>query len=144
MDDIFRYFNIISKHSNVYLDNALSEFELCSCHRVFIHKIFENPGITRDKIKNIVHIHPSNTTRTIDYLEEKGYIIKKTNEQDKRICELYPTEKLAKVHTKLIKTEEEWIEIITKDFSLEDKEKYRELLKLSSNHSVDCIHGDKK
>lgn len=143
MDDLFRYFNIISKHSNVYLDKALEKYELCNCHRVFIHRIYEQPGITRDKIKMIAHIHPSNTTRTIDYLEEKGYIIKKTNEQDKRICELYPTDKLTDVYNVLVKTEEEWINIITKDFSLEDKEKYRELLKLSTALSVDCIHGNK-
>lgn len=143
MDDLFRYFNIISKHSNVYLDKALEKYELCSCHRTFIHRIYEQPGITRDKIKMIVHIHPSNTTRTIDYLEEKGFIIKKTNDQDKRICELYPTDKLTDVYNVLVNAEEEWINIITKDFSLEDKEKYRELLRLSTTLSIDCIHGVK-
>lgn len=143
MDDLFRYFNIISKHSNVYLDKALEKFELCSCHRVFIHRIYEQPGITRDKIKMIAHIHPSNTTRTIDYLEEKGYIIKKTNEQDKRICELYPTDKLKEVYQVLIRTEEEWINVITKNFSNEDKEKYHELLRMSMALSVECIHGKK-
>lgn len=143
MDDIFRYFNIISKHSNVYLDEVLKQFDLCSCHRTFIHKIYEQPGITRDKIKNIVHIHPSNTTRTIDYLEEKGYISKKINEQDKRICQLYPTSKLKDVYEILIKAEENWINIITKDFSIEEKEKYREFLKLSMTLSIECIHGKK-
>lgn len=144
MDDLFRYFNIISKHSNVYLDKALEKFELCSCHRVFIHRIYEQPGITRDKIKMIAHIHPSNTTRTIDYLEEKGYIIKKTNELDKRICELYPTDKLREVHEVLIKAEEEWINIITKEFSDVDKENYRKLLKESTSLSIDYIHGKRE
>lgn len=141
MDDLFRYFNIITKHSNVYLDNVLEKYDLCNCHRTFIHKIVETPGITRDKIKNIVHIHPSNTTRTIDYLEEKGYIIKKTNELDKRICELYPTVKLREVYEVLIKAEEEWINIITKEFSDVDKENYRKLLKESTSLSIDYIHG---
>lgn len=141
MEDIFRYFNIISKHSNVFLDNILEPFELCSCHRLFIHKIYENPGITRDKIKNIVHIHPSNTTRIIDYLDSKGYIIKQINESDKRICELYPTEKLKEVYHVLVAAEEKWIGIITKDLSEEDINKYRELLELSTKLSIEYIHG---
>ena len=141
MEDIFRYFNIISKHSNVFLDNILEPFELCSCHRLFIHKIYENPGITRDKIKTIVHIHPSNTTRIIDYLDSKGYIIKQINESDKRICELYPTEKLKEVYHVLVAAEEKWIGIITKDLSEEDLNKYRELLELSTKLSIEYIHG---
>ena len=84
MDELFRYFNIISKHANVYIDKVLEPFGLYSCHRVFIKKIIEHPGITRDKIKNMVHIHPSNTTRIIDFLEEKEYIIKKISEEDRR------------------------------------------------------------
>ena len=143
MENIFRYLNIISKHANVYLDKALAPYELYSCHRTFIHKIVEAPGITRDKIKNMVHIHPSNTTRTIDYLEEKGYVIKKISADDRRICELYPTDKLKEVYAVLVKAEQEWISIITKDFSKEDIEKYQELLKISTNLSIECIHkGD--
>ena len=53
MNNLFRYFSIISKHANVYLDKALESFELCGCHRVFVKRIVENPGITRDKIKQI-------------------------------------------------------------------------------------------
>lgn len=141
MEDLFRYFNIISKHSNVYLDKTLEPFGLCSSHRSFIKKIYENPGITRDTIKNIVHVHPSNTTRTIDDLEEKGYIIKKTNLQDKRICELYPTPKLKEIYDVLVKTEEEWINIITSDFSEDEKETFSNFLKVSTKLSIEEIHG---
>ena len=98
MNNLFRYFSIISKHSTVFLDKALESFELCGCHRVFIKRIVENPGITRDKIKQIAHVHPSNTTRTIDYMESLGYVIKKVSVQDKRICELYPTDKLKEAY----------------------------------------------
>ena len=94
MIDIYKCFNITSKHASVFLDEKLNQFELCSGHRVFIKRIYENPGITRDTLKNIVHVHASNVTRAIDYMEEKGYITKSLKEDDKRICLLYPTEKL--------------------------------------------------
>lgn len=140
MENIFRYYNIINKHANVYLDNALEPFDLSSHHRTFIHKIVEQPGITRDKIKNMVHIHPSNTTRIIDYLEECGYVTKKVTISDKRICELYPTESLIKVYDVLTKAENEWVKIITEGLNEEEIEKYNELLKKSCELSISYIH----
>ena len=140
MNNLFRYFSIISKHSNVYLDKALEKFELCGCHRVFIKRITENPGITRDKIKQIAHVHPSNTTRTIDYMESLGFIIKKISEQDKRICELYPTEKLKEVYDVLFKAENEWIDIITKGMSTEELEVFTKSLEVMTTNSIECIH----
>ena len=140
MNNLFRYFSIISKHSNVYLDKALESFELCGCHRVFIKRIVENPGITRDKIKQIAHVHPSNTTRTLDYLENLGYIIKKISEQDKRICELYPTDKLKEAYDVLMIAEKEWIDIITKGMNNEELEVFTKCLEVSTTNSIECIH----
>ena len=121
MEETFRYINIISKHTNAYLDKNLAKYNLCSAHRTFIRKIYENPGITRDTLKTIVHVHPSNTTRIIDDLEEKGYIEKKTLDSDKRICMLYPTNKLEEVYNYLKNVEEDWIRIMTENLDEEDK-----------------------
>lgn len=140
MNNLFRYFSIISKHSSVYLDKALESFELCGCHRVFIKRIVENPGITRDKIKQIAHVHPSNTTRTIDYLESLGFIVKKISEQDKRICELYPTDKLKEAYNVLVKAENEWIDIITKGMNETELEMFTKTLEVATTNSIECIH----
>lgn len=143
MDDLFKNLNIISKHTKVYLDKYLEKYELCSCHRTFIRKIVEQPGITRDKIKNIAHVHPSNTTRIIDYLEEKNYVIKSINEQDKRICNLYPTDRLIDVYYDLVQIEERWIAILTKSLSNEELAQLDKILGVLRNNSVEEIHNSK-
>ena len=140
MIDIFKCFTITNKHANVYLDSVLEQYELCACHRVYIKRIVLNPGITRDTLKNIVHVHPSNTTRAIDYLEEKGYIIKTLKTDDKRICLLYPTDKLYEVYNVLEKAENEWINIITEGLSQEELELYKKFLAKSTELSVNYIH----
>ena len=140
MNNLFRFISIISKHTNVFLDKKLEQFELCSCHRAFIKRIVEKPGITRDQIKNIVHVHPSNTTRTIDYMESLGYLEKRISSLDKRICELYPTEKLKVVYDELVKAEVEWIDILTKDITKEELEIFSKCLEVSTANSIDCIH----
>lgn len=143
MRDIFTNFNIIQKHGNVFLDEALSQFGLCSCHRIFIKKIVENPGITRDKIKNIAHIHPSNTTRTIDFLEENDFIVKVIDEQDRRICKLYPTDKLKDAYNVLKIKEAEWINIITEGMTEEEVILFSKLLDRSMELSALYIHKEK-
>ena len=140
MEDTFRYINILSKHTSVYLDRALAKYNLCSAHRTFIRKIYEKPGITRDTIKNIVNVHPSNTTRIIDDLEEKGYIIKKQLQDDKRICELYPKETLKEVYDFLAKVEAEWTEIVLGGLTSEEKETFNKLLLKVTQNSIDEIH----
>lgn len=140
MIDIFKCFAITNKHANVFLDNKLESYGLCAGHRVFIKRIVQSPGITRDAIKNIAHVHPSNTTRAIDYLEEKGFITKSIKEDDKRICMLYPTEKLKEVYNVLVVAENEWIEIITQGMSKEELELYKKFLSMSTELSVKYIH----
>lgn len=140
MNDVFKLFKVIDKHSDEFLDGKLKKYSLCSCHRIFIKKICENPGITRDNLKNIVHVHPSNTTRTIDYLHEKGYIEKQINEDDKRICLLYPTDKLKEVYNYLIDVEKEWINIITKGLKEDEVDNYIKYLNLSTELSIKYIH----
>ena len=140
MEDTFRYINIISKHTNAYLDKALSKYNLCSAHRTFIRKIYENPGITRDTLKNIVHVHPSNTTRIIEDLEEKGFIEKKTLDNDKRICALFPLELLEEVYRYLEEVESKWIEVMTVNLSMDEKEEFNRLLKIVAKNTIDEIH----
>ena len=140
MVDIFKCFSITSKHANVYLDQVLEPFGLCSSHRVFIKRIIQNPGITRDTIKNIAHVHPSNTTRTIDYLEEKGFIIKSLKEEDKRICMLFPTDKLFEVYKVLEVAENNWINIITEGMTAEELYSYKKFLAISTELSSKYLH----
>ncbi|MBO4623044.1 MAG: MarR family transcriptional regulator [Bacilli bacterium] len=139
----FKTFEIITKHAHVYLDNALEKYGLNHSYRILIEKIVDNPGISRDVIKKFTHVHPSNTTRAIDYLASEGFIVKKTNDLDKRICYLYPTDKLKLVYNDLMEAENEWMGLITKEFSEEDLNKFFDLLNKSSNLSTLAIHGDK-
>lgn len=141
-NDYFRYFEIISKHAHVYLDNALEKYGLNHCYRIYIKKICENPGISRDVIKNYTHVHPSNTSRAIDYLADNGFIEKKINNEDKRICNLYPCEKIKMAYNDLVKAENEWIDKITANFNDGEKEELFRMLKISQDLSTIIIHGE--
>ena len=75
-----------------------------------------------------------------EYMEEKGYITKSLKEDDKRICLLYPTDKLKEVYDVLIEAEKEWTNIITEGLSEDDLELYKKFLSLSTELSAKYIH----
>ena len=97
-------------------------------------------NLKNDNLKHIAHVHPSNTTRTIDFLEEKGYVIKSVREEDKRICMLFPTDKLFEVYKVLEVAENNWIDIITEGMSEEELESYKKFLSISTELSSKYIH----
>lgn len=140
--DCFKNIIILAKHGNEYLDRILEEYNLNSSYRIFIKKIVENPGITRDNLKQIVYVHPSNTTRALQYLEEIKLIDVKVKETDKRILQIYPTPKLNEIYECILKGEDEWIDIVTLDFSKEDKETFIRLIKEAKSASIKEIHKE--
>ena len=74
-----------------YLDRALAPLEINNSQYFYILKICETPGMTQDTVLQTVHRSPSNITRALAQLEEKGYLTRKPSERDKRTCRLYPT-----------------------------------------------------
>lgn len=140
--DCFKNIIILAKHGNEYLDRILEPYNLNSSYRIFIKKIVENPGITRDNLKQIVYVHPSNTTRALQYLEEVKLIDVKLKATDKRILEIYPTLKLQEIYDVILKAEDEWIDIVTADFSKEDKELFIKLIKEAKSASIKEIHKE--
>ncbi len=141
--DEFKYFHLINKHANLFIDNALSKYGLNSAYRIFIKIIVEEPGITRDQIKVRAHVHPSNTTRCIDYLSDNDFITKQEKENDKRICMLYPTDKLKEVYDLLISKIDEWENSLFEGISEEERNELSTKLKDLSIKAINKAHNQK-
>lgn len=98
-DNLIKCLSITDRHSKMYMDHFLKPLGINSSQHMYIIKIWENPGITQDCFIRLFHIHPSNITRSIAFLEKKGFLIRRHNEKDKRTCRLYPTAKTEQAYT---------------------------------------------
>lgn len=124
MPNILRFISKISRISNRYRDNETAKnnmdisgneckYLLCICH---------HEGLTQEQISKIICVDKSNVARKISSLEQKGYIMRKPMETDKRNLLVYATEK-AKAEFPLIKAiNQKWEEYLLADFSDEEKE----------------------
>lgn len=58
-----------------------------------IHLIRHNPGITQAQIREQLGIDKGAAARRVARLEEKGYLVREVNEEDRRSARIYATRK---------------------------------------------------
>lgn len=93
MSQIIRDIIEIARCSVQYRADQLAPMGLKSIHASYLMEICANPGISQDKLARLICINKSNVARQAAVLEEDGFIIRKPSPADKRVMELYPTEK---------------------------------------------------
>jgi DNA-binding MarR family transcriptional regulator len=76
-----------------YRADRLASMGLKGCHASYLEEICADPGISQDKLAQRIFINKSNVARQIVVLEEDGFVTRTPSQSDKRIMELYPTEK---------------------------------------------------
>mgnify|MGYP003294202341 CR=1 FL=1 len=93
MSQIIRDIIEIARCSVQYRADQLAPMGLKSIHASYLTEICANPGISQDGLARLICINKSNVARQAAILEEDGFIIRKPSPADKRVMELYPTEK---------------------------------------------------
>ena len=89
MLNISKYCSIIDRCSSMYKNNSFKDIGICSSHAPFFFFLSKNPGATQEEISKRLVINKSNVTRSIQFLEEKGYVYKEIDATDKRINHIY-------------------------------------------------------
>jgi len=136
MTQIIRDMLEISRCGVQYRSDNLAQFGLKSIHASYLTEICANPGISQDKLARIICINKSNVARQVAVLEEDGFVRRVPSEADKRVMELYPTDKTLEILPQITRMLRCWENCITQDLSDEEKACLSTLLsKMSSRAS---------
>ena len=120
MSDIIRDITEITRCGAQYKTDNLAVFGLKGCHPSYLGEICACPGISQDKLAQRICINKSNVARQAAILEEDGFIIRKPSETDKRVMELYPTEKTLALMPKITQIIDSWTNSLTEDLTEEE------------------------
>lgn len=71
----------------------LEPFGLKGYHAQYLIEIGGNPGISQDQLAQKLQVDKSNVARQVAFLEENGYLQRQPSPTDKRVQQLFPTEK---------------------------------------------------
>lgn len=144
MNSLMKNINITSRCANQYRSERLSGSGLNGCQYTYIINICRNPGISQDKLAHLIYINKSNVTRQLISLEENGYIERRTSNIDKRVVEVYPTQKSLDILPKVLFVLHEWNELLTEDFTEAEKETFISLLDRITDKAKSYADGLKK
>lgn len=122
MIDIIRDITEIARVGTQYKIDNFAVYGLKACHASYLVEICNTPGISQDKLAQRICINKSNIARQAAALEEDGYIRRTPSQTDKRVMELYPTEKTLAVLPEILQILKNWETTLMDDLTPEEIE----------------------
>lgn len=105
--------NNISRSQAIYRHNKISTKDLQSSHYAFILAICRESGRSQEDLAQELCVNKSTVARNLNYLEDKGYIIRQSLPNDKRQFSVFPTEKALTVLPKIKAASAEWMTLLS-------------------------------
>lgn len=112
----------IARCSAQFRMEKMLPYGLKGFHTGYLCNICAHPGISQDKLAQMIYTDKSNVARQAAFLEEQGYITRQPSQADKRCLELYPTQKAQDLLPELHTIVRQWEACITKDLTEEEIE----------------------
>ncbi len=137
--------NIISRLQAAYRSAKLPA--LPACQHTFVLAICRAPGRSQEEISRDIRVNKSTAARALSQLEEKGYITREPNPEDKRELLIYPTEKMTDILLSVRALTSDWNRLISHGISEGEMEIFASVLERmekSAREAVDRLEEDVK
>ena len=141
MPHIIKTMNEITRCGMQYRNDNLEPLGLKSCHASYLLEICRNPGISQDTLARRICINKSNVARQAAALEEDGFIIRKPSPADKRVMELYPTEKAMELLPQISDILKQWENCIAAELTEDELELLSSLLARLKDKAAQYMEG---
>ena len=129
MNSITKDMQDITRLHTGYRLSYMEPLGLRGCHANYIIALCAEPGISQEQLARRLYANKSNIARQIAFLEESGYVRRESDETDKRVMRVYPTEKALEILPLISEKEEEWEKFVTEDLTSGEIETARAILK---------------
>lgn len=108
MPYIIKTMNEITRCGKQFRNERLAPLGLKSSHASYLLEICRSPGISQDTLAKRICFNKSNIARQIAALENDGFVLRKASQEDKRVMELYPTEKTLELMPQIRQVMRDW------------------------------------
>lgn len=128
MPKFMKMLNNISRSQAIYRHSKISAVDIQSCHYSYVLSICRAPGRSQEEIAKDLCVNKSTVTRNLNFLEEKGYILRKSLPNDKRQFSVYPTDKMLAVLPEIKAASVEWMALLSEDIPQNELEVFNTVL----------------
>lgn len=145
MRGIMKYINRISRSSGIVYNAQLKHYGVNHCQHPYILLICSHPGISQEELARAICVHKSNVTRQLAALESAGYLTRRQSQEDKRVLQVYPTEKMQQLLPQVRSVMQTWNACILDGLTDEEREQLAALLEKAAQKATqaaqEILHG---
>lgn len=141
MESPFKSISILYRKSHIWLNNTCASYELSAAQAVVILIVCDFQILTQDDITKRLSLDKSVIAKTVNKLEEQGFLIRTTNARDKRTYDISPTQKAWEVYPFIKEQVEASFQHMTTGMTPEEQKEFKRLLLLAAEASI--AHDDR-
>lgn len=130
-----KYISILYRQGNAFLTKKYSKYNIGSGQYMFLIQLYANDGLSQEELASRLNIDKGTTARAIKKLQNEGYIIRETDEDDKRAYKIFLTEKAKEIKEDFFQILGQWNDILTSGLTAEEVEIVLKLMKKVSNNN---------
>ncbi|MFO8077863.1 MAG: MarR family transcriptional regulator [Thermoplasmatota archaeon] len=135
---IGRYISCIYRNFHKYMHNQLQTYDLGSGQFHFLMMLYRQDAVNQETLAETLQIDKATSARAIKKLEEKGYVTRIRDEQDRRNYNILLTEKAKTLKPKIKAILQNWTKILLTDLTTEEQQQLYILLeKITKNATED-------
>lgn len=116
--------SILYRCNQKYFDKLLSEYDLGYTHMLLLTEIYENEGISMNELAIRGVFDKGSISKSIQRLEQLGYVAIENSEADKRSKLLYTSDKTQALMPKLYQLRSEWNSYLSTELNSDELEAY--------------------
>ena len=118
-----RWFSILYRRSQQFIVEACQEMGLTFSEFTILMRIHSNPGVKQDDLAKVLFLDKAVVTRTINSLEQKGYIVRSQDKLDKRVKHVYLSVEAESYYPFLHNVLKQWMDYLCEGMSEKELER---------------------
>ncbi len=138
-EPIGKYLSITKRAHSMLLQKKLKSYDIGTGELFILIALYKEDGICQQTLCEHYKINKAAVGRAVNRLKEKDYIIKKTDEEDKRKRILYLTDKAINMKSEFKKVLNSAEEIVRKDLTKDEIDEFLRISKKISKNLHDKI-----
>lgn len=131
--------SVLYRANQRYYDEALAAYGIGYAHLIFLIEIYESEGISMNLLADKTFFDKGTVTKSLQKLEELGYVEISVNESDRRMKLLYTSDKAREIILKLYEVRQERWNYLSSDLDAATKDIYTNITSALTKKARDYI-----
>ena len=129
MDSIGKNIGILCRQLNTYLNRSLEQTDISPTELMLLASLRNSDGRTQEDISKDFCIDKAAVARTVQSLERKELVTRKTDINDKRNKRIYVTDTVDQYNSLLATIQKQWVDTAFNNISEDDLEVFAKVLR---------------